>query len=34
MGGGTLASQKQQAEEIYERYGYTTTVCSALAVWA
>lgn len=34
MGGGSLAEQKQQAARIYQRYGYYTTVCSALACWA
>jgi hypothetical protein len=33
MGGGTLEEQKKQAAEIYSRYGYYTTVCSALACW-
>lgn len=33
MGGGSLAAQKKQAGEIYSKYGYWTTVCSALACW-
>lgn len=33
MGGGSLPEQKKQAEQIYERFGYWTTVCSALACW-
>jgi hypothetical protein len=34
MGGGSLQDQKKQAEQIYVRYGYYTTVCSALVCWA
>lgn len=34
MGGGSLAEQKKQAAEIYAKYGYWTTCCSALACWA
>jgi hypothetical protein len=34
MGSGPLAKQKAQAERLYERFGYYTTVCSALACWA
>jgi nucleoside phosphorylase len=33
MGGGTLAAQKKQAAAIYSKYGYWTTVSSALACW-
>jgi hypothetical protein len=31
---GTLREQAQKAAQIYERYGYWTTVCSAIACWA
>lgn len=34
MGTGSLAEQKAAAERIYEKYGYLTTICSALACWA
>lgn len=34
MGGGSLPEQKKQAAAIYRRYGYYTTVCSALVCWA
>jgi nucleoside phosphorylase len=34
MGGGPLSSQKASAEKIYERFGYFTTLASALACWA
>jgi nucleoside phosphorylase len=34
MTGGDLATEKKQAAAIYEKYGYWTTVCSAIAVWA
>jgi nucleoside phosphorylase len=33
MGGGSLSEQKKDAEAIYLKYGYWTTVCSALIVW-
>jgi purine-nucleoside phosphorylase len=31
---GTLSDQSKKAAQIYEKYGYWTTVCSAIAVWA
>ena len=34
MGDGSLSEQKHAAEEIYERYGYYTSIGSVLAVWA
>jgi purine-nucleoside phosphorylase len=33
-GSQTLAEQKTNAAQIYEKYGYWTTVCSAIATWA
>jgi hypothetical protein len=33
-GPGTLTEQAQEAAEIYEKYGYWTTVGSAIACWA
>jgi len=30
----TLEEQKKKAAQIYEQYGYWTTVCSAIACWA
>jgi nucleoside phosphorylase len=33
-GSGSLAEQAQQAAQIYEKYGYWTTVGSAIACWA
>ena len=33
-GGGTLSEQAREAAEIYEKYGYWTTVGSAIACWA
>jgi hypothetical protein len=33
-GAGSLAEQAQQAAQIYEKYGYWTTVGSAIACWA
>ena len=30
----SLEDQKQKAAQIYEQYGYWTTVCSAIACWA
>jgi len=30
----SLADQKKKAAQIYEQYGYWTTVCSAIACWA
>jgi len=29
-----LEEQKKKAAQIYEQYGYWTTVCSAIACWA
>lgn len=31
---GTIKEQEQKAAQIYEQYGYWTTVCSAIACWA
>ena len=33
-GGQPLAAQTKTAAQIYEKYGYWTTVCSAIATWA
>jgi hypothetical protein len=33
-GNGTLREKAAEAARIYERYGYWTTVCSAIATWA
>jgi hypothetical protein len=33
-GSMSLADQKKTAAQIYEKYGYWTTVCSAIATWA
>jgi hypothetical protein len=33
-GGQSLADQTKTAAQIYEKYGYWTTVCSAIATWA
>ena len=30
----TLEQQKTNAAQIYEKYGYWTTICSAIATWA
>ena len=33
-GAQSLADQTKTAAQIYEKYGYWTTVCSAIATWA
>jgi hypothetical protein len=33
-GSQPLADQKKTAAQIYEKFGYWTTVCSAIATWA
>ena len=33
-GAQSLADQTNTAAQIYEKYGYWTTVCSAIATWA
>jgi len=33
-GSMSLADQKKTAAQIYEKYGFWTTVCSAIATWA